>query len=245
MQDLVNSLYTFWTETGVYKIINSVNADWWQTLVMFAIVGVLVYLAIRKGFEPLLLLPIAIGMLLTNLPGGELFHSEYWFCNIDELNGLIKPALAAAAEGANLADVAKGVLEANGPIVGGHMVPWEELYSFTYNAEGLVETAYTDFGYIFQHGGLVGLHVMDEHIVQIPVSQNSRHIFKEGLGDSLVHRVKQNRFLVQQDIGVIGNAIGYGVHALKHGKSAVISADPGQAFGDFSRAMHMTSFPII
>ena len=41
MQDLVNSLYTFWTETGVYKIINSVSADWWQTLVMFAIVGVL------------------------------------------------------------------------------------------------------------------------------------------------------------------------------------------------------------
>lgn len=40
----------------------------WKTLIMFVIVGVLVYLAIVKKFEPLLLLPIAFGMLLTNLP---------------------------------------------------------------------------------------------------------------------------------------------------------------------------------
>ena len=36
----------------------------------------LLYLAIKKQFEPLLLLPIAFGMLLTNLPGAEMFHSE-------------------------------------------------------------------------------------------------------------------------------------------------------------------------
>lgn len=40
----------------------------WQSVVMFVISGILLYLAIRKGFEPLLLLPIAFGMLLTNLP---------------------------------------------------------------------------------------------------------------------------------------------------------------------------------
>lgn len=40
----------------------------WQNVVMFVISGILLYLAIRKGFEPLLLLPIAFGMLLTNLP---------------------------------------------------------------------------------------------------------------------------------------------------------------------------------
>ena len=47
-----------------------------KTLVMFAIAGILIYLAIGRGFEPLLLLPIAVGMLLTNIPGVELFHSE-------------------------------------------------------------------------------------------------------------------------------------------------------------------------
>ncbi|MBR2043198.1 MAG: sodium ion-translocating decarboxylase subunit beta [Clostridia bacterium] len=43
-------------------------------LVMILISFVLMYLAIGKGFEPLLLLPIAFGMLLTNLPGSDMFH---------------------------------------------------------------------------------------------------------------------------------------------------------------------------
>ena len=44
-----------------------VNMDWRQ-IVMILIACVLLYLAIAKGFEPLLLVPIAFGMLLTNLP---------------------------------------------------------------------------------------------------------------------------------------------------------------------------------
>lgn len=48
------------------------------SLVMIAISCVLLYLAIVKQFEPLLLLPIAFGMLLTNLPGAEMFHAEYF-----------------------------------------------------------------------------------------------------------------------------------------------------------------------
>lgn len=44
-----------------------VNIDWRQ-IVMISIACVLLYLAIAKGFEPLLLVPIAFGMLLTNLP---------------------------------------------------------------------------------------------------------------------------------------------------------------------------------
>lgn len=46
----------------------------WRVLVMLVISCVLLYLAIVKKFEPLLLLPIAFGMLLTNLPGAEVFH---------------------------------------------------------------------------------------------------------------------------------------------------------------------------
>lgn len=49
-----------------------------KTLIMFIISGVLIYLAIGRQFEPLLLLPIAFGMLLTNLPGAEMFHSEFF-----------------------------------------------------------------------------------------------------------------------------------------------------------------------
>ncbi|MBR4346879.1 MAG: sodium ion-translocating decarboxylase subunit beta [Oscillospiraceae bacterium] len=54
----------------------------WQNAVMILISFVFMYLAIKKGFEPLLLLPIAFGMLLTNLPLTEMYHPELW--NIDE-----------------------------------------------------------------------------------------------------------------------------------------------------------------
>ena len=98
MAELLSSLENFWESTGICRLINSVDAQWWQTLVMLGIVCVLAYLAIVKGFEPLLLLPIAIGMLLTNLPGGGLFHSNYWFCDTTEIAQLMKNAYEALAE---------------------------------------------------------------------------------------------------------------------------------------------------
>ncbi|NCB68198.1 MAG: sodium ion-translocating decarboxylase subunit beta [Bacteroidia bacterium] len=48
----------------------------WETIIMIFIACVLLYLAIVKQFEPLLLLPIAFGMLLTNLPGAAMFNSD-------------------------------------------------------------------------------------------------------------------------------------------------------------------------
>ena len=51
-------------------------AGTWQNYVMLLVSFVLMYLAIVKKFEPLLLLPIAFGMLLTNLPGAGLYHPE-------------------------------------------------------------------------------------------------------------------------------------------------------------------------
>lgn len=52
----------------------------WQQLVMFVISFVLIYLAIVKQFEPLLLLPIAFGMFLTNLPLADLMkEADPWY----------------------------------------------------------------------------------------------------------------------------------------------------------------------
>ena len=53
--------------------------DGWKYAVMIAVSCGLLYLAIVKQFEPLLLLPIAFGMLLANLPGANLIHLEYFF----------------------------------------------------------------------------------------------------------------------------------------------------------------------
>ena len=63
------SLMNFLSSTGFAGLT-------WETIVMIIIACVLLYLAIVKQFEPLLLLPIAFGMLLTNLPGAGLFNSE-------------------------------------------------------------------------------------------------------------------------------------------------------------------------
>lgn len=46
---------------------------------MYLIIGILLYLAIGKKFEPMLLLPIAFGMLLANIPGQDLIHTELFF----------------------------------------------------------------------------------------------------------------------------------------------------------------------
>ncbi len=48
----------------------------WKNLVMIGISFIFMYLAIGKGFEPLLLLPISFGMMLTNLPFTEMYHPD-------------------------------------------------------------------------------------------------------------------------------------------------------------------------
>ena len=50
----------------------------WRNLIMIAIACVLLYLGIVKKFEPLLLVGIAFGCLLSNLPLGGLYHQELW-----------------------------------------------------------------------------------------------------------------------------------------------------------------------
>ena len=65
----------FYNSTGIPELI----ADpvlLVKTLIMYVIIGALFYLAVVKKFEPLLLLPIAFGMLLANLPGANLFHMD-------------------------------------------------------------------------------------------------------------------------------------------------------------------------
>ena len=72
-------LLTLWNDSGFAAIFSGFfSANGWQNLVMLAISCVLLYLAIVKQFEPLLLVGIAFGCLLTNLPGAGLYHKELW-----------------------------------------------------------------------------------------------------------------------------------------------------------------------
>ena len=73
---MLDALKNIWESTGLFHFESTEHLI--KTLIMYVIVAVLVYLAVKKGFEPLLLLPIAIGMLIANIPGANIFHMD-WF----------------------------------------------------------------------------------------------------------------------------------------------------------------------
>ena len=71
-------LSNLWNKSGFASIFSGFGDMGWQNVVMLTIACVLLYLAIVKKFEPLLLTGIAFGCLLTNLPGAGLYNQELW-----------------------------------------------------------------------------------------------------------------------------------------------------------------------
>ena len=67
----MDAILNFINSTGFAQFFVGDN---WKCLVMIVIACVLLFLGIVKKFEPLLLVPIAVGMLVTNLPGANMFH---------------------------------------------------------------------------------------------------------------------------------------------------------------------------
>ena len=75
LESFLNTLFDLCNKSGFAGFL--VDGGW-KNIIMILISFVFMYLAIARGFEPLLLLPISFGMLLTNLPGAEMYHSEFW-----------------------------------------------------------------------------------------------------------------------------------------------------------------------
>lgn len=73
--DIEEGVSNFFGEMGFVSFFVD---EGWKNLVMIGIGCFLLYLAIAKKYEPLLLLPIAVGMVLTNLPGAGMFDTEMW-----------------------------------------------------------------------------------------------------------------------------------------------------------------------
>ena len=94
MQFITDALSGLWQTSGVFMFLSDPKA-----LIMVGVACVLLYLAIVKQFEPLLLLPIAFGMLLTNLLGSEVFHEELF------LGGHVNWGIFGGAVMANGADI--------------------------------------------------------------------------------------------------------------------------------------------
>ena len=78
MEAVLDSLVKLWSDTGV------ANFNY-QTGIMIVVSFVFLYLAIRHGFEPLLLVPIAFGMLLSNLPVSGMFIEHFEITSSNQL----------------------------------------------------------------------------------------------------------------------------------------------------------------
>ena len=73
MDNALEILSRLWETSGFYMIV-----DDFRQVIMIVLALFLLFLGIAKKFEPLLLVGIAFGMLLTNLPGSEMYHPELW-----------------------------------------------------------------------------------------------------------------------------------------------------------------------
>ena len=76
--NITETLVKLWQDSGFSNLVSN-----WQNAVMILVACILLYLAIVKKFEPLLLVCIAFGMLVSNLPITNLFHPEY-FSNVSD-----------------------------------------------------------------------------------------------------------------------------------------------------------------
>ena len=138
---------------------------------MFAIAAVLVYLAIVKKFEPLLLLPIAIGMLLTNLPGANMFHLNFFIPD----QSLVEALEAAFADGLftnaelgellNLGLPVEEMLEHLAPTTNDVLSIDQVSQLITFNQECsasmyeylMADLTSVNYGDVLHHGGLLDL----------------------------------------------------------------------------------------
>ena len=137
--DVGKAFADLWSTSGLAMFIRDPLA-----LVMVAVACLLLYLAIVKQFEPLLLLPIAFGMLLTNLLGSEVFHEELFaggHANWSLIGGAVLVDAKNLMDGASLVVNAGGaVLNAAGNVVaqivgatgvtGSELVPLQTVVDF-------------------------------------------------------------------------------------------------------------------
>ncbi len=170
---MLESLINFLNTTGIAELIRQDGLGWLKTLTMFLVSFVLIYFALVKKFEPLLLLPIAIGMLLTNLPGAGMFHLDLFIPDesvIEALDAAFKDGRFTGAELLNLKELGLPIAEAIEKFeIGGVMEGYNILDTavienlgdahlatdvYEYLMESLTSVNY---GEVLHHGGLLDL----------------------------------------------------------------------------------------
>ena len=120
--EIQDALLNLWQSTGIYTLFSG-EANW-QNIVMVLISFVLVYLAIVKKFEPLLLLPIAFGIFIVNIPGAYkiLFGTKGYIVtdtltNVEVARGTLEELLRTFALSENMSADALSEYFANNSVI--------------------------------------------------------------------------------------------------------------------------------
>ena len=87
-------------------------------------------------------------------------------------------------------------------------------------------------------GTVVGLHVVDDHVIQRPAVQQVLQIFHQLAAGGPVHRVEENGGLVQQKVGIVADPPGDGMDILKQGQPPVVGAHPIKLVGHLAYTIH-------
>lgn len=81
--DILSTLFELWSDSGIAALFAGMG---WKNLIMIIVAFILLYLGTVKKFEPLLLVGIAFGCLLTNLPNAGLYTPELWEGFLDDMS---------------------------------------------------------------------------------------------------------------------------------------------------------------
>ena len=98
MDKIIDLITSFLESTGIVAFF---QGDGWMNLIMILVGCLFLFLAIKKGFEPYLLIPIAFGIILVNIPGSGVFVKE----GLDVSGNVILNSDGVLADGKTLADV--------------------------------------------------------------------------------------------------------------------------------------------
>ena len=187
---MLNSIISFLQSTGVFKLFNeNPPIDVAKYLLMYVIIGLLFYLAIVKKFEPLLLVSIAFGMLLANLPGGGVFHMDFFF---DEYYIAFEKTVIDGVESVNATGAYSYMMEAFlAKLNDGFNPETYHLYEIVFNEEGIGRAVF-DFSQLdsgqmkdvmltFKETlGNVGKFNSEYTLVQIKMSTMVKEVFNNG-----------------------------------------------------------------
>ena len=90
--------------------------------------------------------------------------------------------------------------------------------------------------------GMVRLHMLHDEVVELPPAQHMVDVLKEQAADGLIDGVDQHGFFVQQQVGVIADAVGQRIGILKQVQPPLTRADPIEIFGHFPDTIHTLGF---